>query len=208
MIIACIAIILSLLSIALNIIFYQKVKTYLTDKRTDCGLDNNGNIRDEIIAVVLGSSHIKEWLPKPQIIQETIQTSNEISTETFNFIVDTVLSVVNKSHPKEEVTSHYDENVGKKYAEAYDSNTGSFYSIDKYPKDTTVYELSIDDAIGEGTFTLCKSAYRMVSECRDYLEGASEVSGTGVSVRIMSVGKISLENGKYIVTKPLEIRFE
>ena len=208
LIIAGTAILISILSIIHNFVFHGKVKRYLSDKNTDNGIDGRGTIRDEIVSVVLGSSRVRSTLPKPQVIHETVQATNEISTETFNFIVETVLAEVTKKQPTEELAQQLEENYEKKYADAYDSNSGSFYSVDKYPTDSTVYELCIDPSTGDGTFTVCKTAYNRVTECRDYLEGASEVSGSGVAIHIVSEGKISYENGKYTVIKPLEIRFE
>lgn len=207
-ILSCTATLLAVLSIVLNIVNYRRVKNYLSDTKTRKGFESHGNIRDEIIEVVLGSSRIIGGLPKQQIIREITKQPDRISDETLNYIVDTVLAKLNKNHQKEEKNINKGLNVDIIYADAYDSNSCSFYSLDKYPKDSTVYELSINRSTGNGTFTLYKNAYKMVSECRDYLEGACEVSGSGITIKIISAGKISIENNKCSILTPLEIRFE
>lgn len=208
LIFAGVAILVSLSAVVLNIISYRKIKRYLTDRKTDDGLDSDGNIRDEIVTVVLGSSRVREGLPKPQAVSEPDQKSDGISTETFNFIVETVLDEVNRkcAQKRYEPTLPMKE-TGCKYAEAYDLEAGKFYHIDTYPTDTTIYKLDLDEVAGDGTFTLYKGAYKKVSECRDFLEGACEVSGDGVTVEIISIGKLSLENGKWAIVKPLEVKF-
>ena len=125
LIIASIAILISTISIILNIVLYGKVIRYLSDNSTDNGIDGRGTIRDEIVSVVLGSARIRSTLPKTQVIRETVQASHEISTETFNFIVDTVLVKLRKKLPIEEVIQQPETNLEKKYAEAYNSNSGS-----------------------------------------------------------------------------------
>lgn len=207
-ILSCTATLLAVLSIVLNIVNYRRVKNYLSDTKTRKGFESHGNIRDEIIEVVLGSSRIIDKLPKQQIIKETTKQPDKISTETLNYIVDTVLAKLSKNQVKEECDEKKELNTELKYADAYNSSTCSFYSIDKYPKDSTIYEFSINKATGEGTYTLYKKAYTMVSECRDYLEGACEVTGFGMTIKIMSVGKILFEDNRYSIVKPLEIRFE
>lgn len=206
-ILSCTATLLAVLSIVLNIVNYGRVKKYLSDTKTRKGFESHGNIRDEIIEVVLGSSRILDRLPKQQIIKETTKQSDKISIETLNYIVDTVLVKLNKNQLKESVVKK-DLNTELKYADAYNSNTCSFYSVDKYPKDSTIYELSLNKTTGEGTYTLYKNAYNMVCECRDYLEGACEVTGLGMTIKIISVGKILFEDNRYYIVKPLEIRFE
>lgn len=207
-IIAAGAAVLSLLAIVLNLVLYRKIKNYLTDIKTDEGFDSNGCIREEIISVVLGSTRIKESFPKPQIIGDVALSSKDISTETFNFIVETVIDDVNrKLSQKQEVPASTNEEAGSKYAEAYDFTTGTFYHINKYPTDDTIYKLDLDETGGEGAFTLYNGSYKKVSECRDFLEGACEISGDGVTVEIISIGKLSLENGKWAIVKPLEVKF-
>ena len=103
LIIAGAAILISILSIILNFVLYGKVKRYLSDNSTDNGIDGRGTIRDEIVSVVLGSARVRSTLPKPQVIRDTVQATSEISTETFNFIVETVLAEVTKKQPREEL---------------------------------------------------------------------------------------------------------
>lgn len=207
LILSGIALIAAAVSLVLTIAFYRKLKRFLSDSRSGFGLDNEGSIRDEIVDVVLNSCRLQSHFSKPDSVTESMSLSDTFKEDTtvraVSAVADKMIQEDDAAHKSVKMDSSY----CVRYADAYNQQKGSFYGVYDSPKDSTVYKLTIDRKNASGTFTLCETACRMVTECRDYLVGASEVSGSGPTIEIESLGRLSLENGSYVIEEPLRIKF-
>ena len=229
-IIAIIAAVVAVAAIVLTLILTTKLKNYLSDSESKHGFGSrNGDIREEIIDVVQHSMRIQQALSTNQAPAKTIVQKTELSTENFNAIVDTVvlaleekLSKKKNQAPNEASVPPEDEQIiaaeedkpaekpvfTYKYATSYDVKKKTFYKVEERPSDDTIYELAINsESENAGLFTIYKYAYKKVTECQDFLEGACDVSGAGVNIQIIEKGSVSLEDGKWTVDKPLEMKF-
>lgn len=229
-IIAIAAAVLSVVAIVITLIKYAKVKNYLTDMRSQNGFDSyDGNIRSEIVDVVKNSMTLKQALSAHQPQVRTIVQKTELSTENFNTIVETVLFAVEEKMAKKQTAVVTEQPIAKqeetknpeieerpverpsivyKYATSYDIKKKTFYKVEDRPSEDTIYELSINAYSGNsGYFTIYKYAYKKVTECQDFLEGACDVSGSGANIRIVEQGLIAMEGGKWTVERPLEMKF-
>lgn len=152
-----------------------------------------------------------------------------MSTENFNAIVETVMvGIESKLAKMKEIEpasapavefktvktpTYINPEVEKKklvykYASAYDVSKKTFYKVEDRPSDETIFELAIDgENENTGTITVYKHAYKKVTEVRDFLDGACNVSGSGVNIQIDKEGIISLEEGKWRVEQPMEVKF-
>lgn len=229
-IIAISAAVLAAVAIVITLIKYAKVKNYLSDTRSQNGFDSyDGNIRSEIVDVVQNSMTLKQSLSAQQPQTRTIVQKAELSTENFNAIVETVLLAVEEKMAKKQLAVVAEQPAAKpkeateqtteekpiekpsivyKYATSYDIKKRTFYNVEDRPSEDTIYELSINADNGNfGTFTIYKHAYKKVTECQDFLEGACDVSGSGAIIQIVEQGQIAMEGGKWTVEKPLEMKF-
>lgn len=225
-IIAIVAAIIAVAAIVIALISTTKLKDYLSDSESKHGFGSqNGDIREEIIDVVQHSMRVRQALTANQTPGKTIIQKAELSTDNFNAIIDTVLlaleeklsknsSQSNSETPvastKEQVSNAEEEKpvYTYKYATSYDVKKKTFYKVEERPSDDTIYELAINSESGNaGLFTIYKYAYKKVTECQDFLEGACDVSGAGVNIQIIEKGSVSLEEGKWTVDKPLEMKF-
>ena len=229
-IIAIVAAVIAVAAIVITLISTTKLKDYLSDSDSKHGFGSrNGDIREEIIDVVQHSMRIQQALTTNQTPAKTIVQKAELSTENFNAIVDTVIIALeeklskNNNQPFSDIlVSPVEEPIATpeeekpadmpvytyKYATSYDVKKKTFYKVEERPSDDTIYELAIDSEVGNaGLFTIYKYAYKKVTECQDFLEGACDVSGAGVNIQIIEKGSVSLEDGKWTVDKPLEMKF-
>lgn len=229
------ALAIAVAALVMAIIFYRNVKRYLTDRRTDCGIDNpNCDIHAEIVEVVNSSTKItrfsqKQAEPKP-VVREGL------STEEFNMIIDTLqpqiekmvndaIAELKKAVPAEKETpsdvaaepvseTSVEESKPEPvytylYAESYDTDNRTFYGVGKNPNSDTIYEIRIDESVpGRGEFIVFEKSIMKVLGCRDFLEGCCDVSGNGEKINTIEPGKVILEGGTWRIEKSLKIRFE
>lgn len=225
-ILAIVAAVIAVAAIVIALISTTKLKDYLSDSESKHGFGSrNGDIREEIIDVVQHSMRIQQALTTNQTPVKTIIQKAELSTENFNAIIDTVLlaleeklSMNSSQSDSETPVASVEEQVTNaeaerpvytyKYATSYDVKKKTFYKVEERPSEDTIYELAIDSkSENTGLFTIYKHAYKKVNECQDFLEGACDVSGAGVNIQIIEKGSVSLDEGKWTVEKPLEMKF-
>lgn len=219
MILSIIAVLIGLIAIILVVIQNLRIKRYQYD----------GELRNYIVETVLKSSRIQQEYKRKEQVNIPTPAKTELSTEEFNFIVETVISTVQDDLAKKEASSNRvktsvdsqdseqqvqesDSTVKAKptykFASSYDLKKKTFYKVEDRASDETIYELAINAETGaSGVFTVYKHAYKKVTECRDFLEGACEVSGAGVNIQIEKEGIISLSDGKWIVEQPIVLKF-
>ncbi len=184
-----------------------------------------------VLAVLLYGKFDRIRLEVKQIAKTVVPApaKEEMSTENFNAIVETVMvGIESKLAKMKEIElasapavefktvktpTYINPEVEKKklvykYASAYDVSKKTFYKVEDRPSDETIFELAIDgENENTGTITVYKHAYKKVTEVRDFLDGACNVSGSGVNIQIDKEGIISLEGGKWRVEQPMEVKF-
>lgn len=214
-ILAIIAIVIGIFAIVLAVLLYGKLRSML----------DKDELREFIVRSVRKDDRI--WLEVKQIAKTVVPApvKEEMSTENFNAIVEGIESKLAKmkeielaSAPAVEfktvkTPTYINPEVEKKklvykYASAYDVSKKTFYKVEDRPSDETIFELAIDgENENTGTITVYKHAYKKVTEVRDFLDGACNVSGSGVNIQIDKEGIISLEGGKWRVEQPMEVKF-
>ena len=209
-ILAIIAIVIGVFAIVLAVLLYGKLKSMLD--------------KDELREFIRKDERIR--LEIKEIARKAVpaQAKAEMSTENFNAIVDKVMvSVESKLEkmkaevlapvPAVETPTYITPEIEKKkviykYASAYDVEKKTFYKVEDRPSEETVFEFAIDgENENSGTMTVYKHAYGKVAEVRDFLDGACNVSGSGVNIQIEKEGIISFEGGKWRVEQPMEVKF-
>lgn len=214
-ILAIIAIVIGIFAIVLAVLLYGKLRSML----------DKDELREFIVRSVRKDDRIR--LEVKQIAKTVVPApvKEEMSTENFNAIVEGIESKLAKmkeielaSAPAVEfktvkTPTYINPEVEKKklvykYASAYDVSKKTFYKVEDRPSDETIFELAIDgENENTGTITVYKHAYKKVTEVRDFLDGACNVSGSGVNIQIDKEGIISLEGGKWRVEQPMEVKF-
>lgn len=214
-ILAIIAIVIGIFAIVLAVLLYGKLRSML----------DKDELREFIVRSVRKDDRIR--LEVKQIAKTVVPATvkEEMSTENFNAIVEGIESKLAKmkeielaSAPAVEfktvkTPTYINPEVEKKklvykYASAYDVSKKTFYKVEDRPSDETIFELAIDgENENTGTITVYKHAYKKVTEVRDFLDGACNVSGSGVNIQIDKEGIISLEGGKWRVEQPMEVKF-
>ena len=214
-ILAIIAIVIGIFAIVLAVLLYGKLRSML----------DKDELREFIVRSVRKDERIR--LEVKQIAKTVVPApvKEEMSTENFNAIVEGIESKLAKmkeielaSAPAVEfktvkTPTYINPEVEKKklvykYASAYDVSKKTFYKVEDRPSDETIFELAIDgENENTGTITVYKHAYKKVTEVRDFLDGACNVSGSGVNIQIDKEGIISLEEGKWRVEQPMEVKF-
>lgn len=211
-ILAIIAIVIGIFAIVLAVLLYGKLRSML----------DKDELREFIVRSLRRDDRIRLEVKQ---IAKTV----EMSTENFNAIVETVMVCIESKLVKMKETetsptpsvefktvitpTYINPEVEKKkliykYASAYDVAKKTFYKVEDRPSDETIFELSIDgETENSGMISVYKHAYKKVTEVRDFLDGACNVSGSGVSIQIEKEGIISLEEGKWRVEKPIEVKF-
>lgn len=211
-ILAIIAIVIGIFAIVLAVPLYGKLRSML----------DKDELREFIVRSLRRDDRIRLEVKQ---IAKTV----EMSTENFNAIVETVMVCIESKLVKMKETetsptpsvefktvitpTYINPEVEKKkliykYASAYDVAKKTFYKVEDRPSDETIFELSIDgETENSGMISVYKHAYKKVTEVRDFLDGACNVSGSGVSIQIEKEGIISLEEGKWRVEKPIEVKF-
>lgn len=211
-ILAIIAIVIGIFAIVLAVLLYGKLRSML----------DKDELREFIVRSLRRDDRIRLEVKQ---IAKTV----EMSTENFNAIVETVMVCIESKLVKMKETetsptpsvefktvitpTYINPEVEKKkliykYASAYDVAKKTFYKVEDRPSDETIFELSIDgETENSGMISVYKHAYKKVTEVRDFLDGACNVSGSGVSIQIEKEGIISLEEGKWRVKKPIEVKF-
>lgn len=195
-ILAIIAIVIGIFAIVLAVLLYGKLRSML----------DKDELREFIVRSVRKDDRIR--LEVKQIAKTVVPApvKEEMSTENFNAIVETVMvGIESKLAKMKEVEK---KKLVYKYASAYDVSKTTFYKVEDRPSDETIFELAIDgENENTGTITVYKHAYKKVTEVRDFLDGACNVSGSGVNIQIDKEGIISLEGGKWRVEQPMEVKF-
>lgn len=195
-ILAIIAIVIGIFAIVLAVHLYGKLRSML----------DKDELREFIVRSVRKDDRIR--LEVKQIAKTVVPApvKEEMSTENFNAIVETVMvGIESKLAKMKEVEK---KKLVYKYASAYDVSKTTFYKVEDRPSDETIFELAIDgENENTGTITVYKHAYKKVTEVRDFLDGACNVSGSGVNIQIDKEGIISLEGGKWRVEQPMEVKF-
>lgn len=195
-ILAIIAIVIGIFAIVLAVLLYGKLRSML----------DKDELREFIVRSVRKDDRIR--LEVKQIAKTVVPApvKEEMSTENFNAIVETVMvGIESKLAKMKEVEK---KKLVYKYASAYDVSKKTFYKVEDRPSDETIFELAIDgENENTGTITVYKHAYKKVTEVRDFLDGACNVSGSGVNIQIDKEGIISLEGGKWRVEQPMEVKF-
>lgn len=214
-ILAIIAIVIGIFAIVLAVLLYGKLRSML----------DKDELREFIVRSVRKDDRIR--LEVKQIAKTVVPApvKEEMSTENFNAIVEGIESKLAKmkeielaSAPAVEfktvkTPTYINPEVEKKklvykYASAYDVSKKTFYKVEDRPSDETIFELAIDgENENTGAITVYKHAYKKVTEVRDFLDGACNVSGSGVNIQIDKEGIISLEGGKWRVEQPMEVKF-
>lgn len=214
-ILAIIAIVIGIFAIVLAVLLYGKLRSML----------DKDELREFIVRSVRKDDRIR--LEVKQIAKTVVPAlvKEEMSTENFNAIVEGIESKLAKmkeielaSAPAVEfktvkTPTYINPEVEKKklvykYASAYDVSKKTFYKVEDRPSDETIFELAIDgENENTGTITVYKHAYKKVTEVRDFLDGACNVSGSGVNIQIDKEGIISLEGGKWRVEQPMAVKF-
>ena len=218
-ILAIIAIVIGIFAIVLAVLLYGKLRSML----------DKDELREFIVRSVRKDERIR--LEVKQIAKTVVPApvKEEMSTENFNAIVETVMvGIESKLAKMKEIEpasapavefktvktpTYINPEVEKKklvykYASAYDVSKKTFYKVEDRPSDETIFELVIDgENENTGTITVYKHAYKKVTEVRDFLDGACNVSGSGVNIQIDKEGIISLEEGKWRVEQPMEVKF-
>lgn len=195
-ILTIIAIVIGIFAIVLAVHLYGKLRSML----------DKDELREFIVRSVSKDDRIR--LEVKQIAKTVVPApvKEEMSTENFNAIVETVMvGIESKLAKMKEVEK---KKLVYKYASAYDVSKTTFYKVEDRPSDETIFELAIDgENENTGTITVYKHAYKKVTEVRDFLDGACNVSGSGVNIQIDKEGIISLEGGKWRVEQPMEVKF-
>lgn len=195
-ILAIIAIVIGIFAIVLAVHLYGKLRSML----------DKDELREFIVRSVRKDDRIR--LEIKQIAKTVVPApvKEEMSTENFNAIVETVMvGIESKLAKMKEVEK---KKLVYKYASAYDVSKKTFYKVEDRPSDETIFELAIDgENENTGTITVYKYAYKKVTEVRDFLDGACNVSGSGVNIQIDKEGIISLEGGKWRVEQPMAVKF-
>lgn len=215
-ILAIIAIVIGIFAIVLAVLLYGKLRSML----------DKDELREFIVGSLRRDDRIR--LEVKQIAKTVVPApaKEEMSTENFNAIVETVIESKLAKMKEIELASapavefktvktptYINPEVEKKklvykYASAYDVSKKTFYKVEDRPSDETIFELAIDgENENTGTITVYKHAYKKVTEVRDFLDGACNVSGSGVNIQIDKEGIISLEGGKWRVEQPMEVKF-
>lgn len=215
-ILAIIAIVIGIFAIVLAVLLYGKLRSML----------DKDELREFIVGSLRRDDRIR--LAVKQIAKTVVPApaKEEMSTENFNAIVETVIESKLAKMKEIELASapavefktvktptYINPEVEKKklvykYASAYDVSKKTFYKVEDRPSDETIFELAIDgENENTGTITVYKHAYKKVTEVRDFLDGACNVSGSGVNIQIDKEGIISLEGGKWRVEQPMEVKF-
>lgn len=215
-ILAIIAIVIGIFAIVLAVLLYGKLRSML----------DKDELREFIVGSLRRDDRIR--LAVKQIAKTVVPApaKEEMSTENFNAIVETVIESKLAKMKEIELASapavefktvktptYINPEVEKKklvykYASAYDVSKTTFYKVEDRPSDETIFELAIDgENENTGTITVYKHAYKKVTEVRDFLDGACNVSGSGVNIQIDKEGIISLEGGKWRVEQPMEVKF-
>lgn len=218
-ILAIIAIVIGIFAIVLAVLLYGKLRSML----------DKDELREFIVRSLRRDDRIR--LEVKQIAKTVVPApaKEEMSTENFNAIVETVMVGIESKLVKMKETetsptpsvefktvttpTYINPEVEKKkliykYASAYDVAKKTFYKVEDRPSDETIFELSIDgETENSGMISVYRHAYKKVTEVQDFLDGACNVSGSGVSIQIEKEGIISLEEGKWRVEKPIEVKF-
>jgi len=220
--IAVIALVIAVVAVLLAVFFYLKLKKYTTDNSIE---DNYGqkpqNIRDFIVAVVVNSSRINNYILgkyREAIAASRHHSQNSnggISTVMYNDIVENVMRQVEKrmshnaiSHLPNAVIHTANGNAQKLYATSYNASNETFYEVNRQPSERTVFEITTNpNNPNEGKFEVFRNAYEMVTECKDFLEYCCEVEGSGTSLQTIETGQVSLNADVWVVTKKLKVRF-
>ena len=206
-------------AIVFTFVLYSKIRHYLFD----------GELKNDIVITVLRSSRIKQEYKRQGPENRPIPAKVELSTENFNFVVDTVIQTIENNWSKRQAMKpavpHVDNtqaigiqkepaadsstrDVTNKYASAYDVKRNTFYKVEDRPSDETIYELTFGaDIEGSCSFTIYRHAYKKVTEVKDFLDGACHVAGSGSTIQIKKTGTLTYESGKWSVEQPLEVVF-
>lgn len=220
--IAVIALVIAIIAILLAVFFYLKLKWYTTDNSIE---DNYGHkprhIKDLIVAQVVNSSRIDNYIMgkyREAIAASRLHSQNsngEISTMMYNDIVENVVRQVEKrmshntiSHQPNAAMHTANGNAQKLYATSYNASNETFYEVNRQPSEQTIFEITINpNNPNEGKFEVYRNAYEMVAECKDFLEYCCEVEGSGISLQTIETGQVTLNEGVWVVTKKLKVRF-
>lgn len=218
-----IAIVIGIIAIVLAVHLNGKLRS-----RLDNMLDKD-ELREFFVLSVKTDERITREIK--EIAREVVPTPTkaEMSTDIFNAIVDTVMVGVESKLEKMKaetpapapavefkavktptyITPEIEKKkVINKYASAYDVEKKTFYKVEDRPSEETVFEFAIDgENENSGTMTVYKHAYDKVGKVRDFLDGACNVSGSGVNIQIEKEGIISFEGGKWRVEQPMEVKF-
>lgn len=217
-----IAIVVGVIAIVLSVCLYSKIMNFLYD----------GELSKVIVKTVINSERIKLVYSTKDSSRIEMPVKAELSTEDFNFIVNTVINTVEEdmkqklmlgvspvqSESKKTIASEKSEKVEPvsnpklvyKYASSFDLKKKTFFKVEDRPSDETIYELTINqESENMGVFSIYKYAYKRVMECRDFLEGACDVSGSnsGMNIHIEKEGILSFEGDKWIVVQPMKVKF-
>lgn len=218
-ILAIIAILIGIFAIVLAVFLYGKLRNML----------DKDELREFIVRSVRKDDRIRLEIKQLAKSVAPATVKEEMSTENFNAIIDTVMVGIEAKlakmkqeeffpAPTEELKEVKTPSVTTpeiekkkvlyKYASAYDVTKKTFYKVEDRPSDETIFELAIDgENENSGTITVYKHAYKKVTEVRDFLDGACNVSGSGVNIQIDKEGIISLEGGKWRVEQPMDVKF-
>ena len=96
------------------------------------------------------------------------------------------------------------------YASSYDSERKQFFAIENSPSQKTIYEIYyFENKPEEGYFTIFKEAENKIVECRDHLDGASEIEGRGQRIDWFNInpGRVSRKDNNWEVISPLNVKF-
>lgn len=96
------------------------------------------------------------------------------------------------------------------YASSYDSERKQFFVIENSPSQKTIYEIYyLENKPEEGYFTIFNEAENKIVECRDHLDGASEIEGRGQRIDWENInpGRVSRKDNNWEVISPLNVKF-
>lgn len=236
-ILALLALLAGLAALIACFILYNKVRRYLSDYKSGHGFGSRrSTIRDEIIDVCDNSSRfanfIKQGPPKPEsrselsteqrnMIEKSLQRALDEKVEKIRIDLEKQLenlkeaSEVPQPHKavsgEEEVPpAEPEKKYIYRYAEAYDTDNKTFYEVTTSPSADTIYEFKIEeDNPSKGTFQVFGKSIAKVLECRDFIEGCCDVSGSGNhDIVTINAGQLYMDGYIWRVEKKLAIRFD
>ena len=215
MIIAIIALVMSIIATWLTISLYRKVCTPFKERREQRKYSQE--TKDLVVNIVRDSNRINNYILGiyRKCIAENRNNSHvpqaEISTAMFNDIVETVLLKVEKRlslQTSANTTSIPSNEVQQLYASSYDVDEETFYEVSKQPSDQSIFSIAINPQnLNKGIFEVYGEAYGKVQECKDFLEYCCEIEGSGTNLQTIEKGEVVYNGSKWTLVNKLKIRF-